>query len=184
MKSHFQSSDTTWISSGLTRDASGRAGSSRNELVHATPPRKKMTSAGIDQVMSSMRPECVKVGQYGARLFEALKRKAITSVAMITGMTIASIIASASNRILRSAALTGPAGSSSAPPQALRHASAASAPSQPATRAAPRRLTAGENLHVAVMFADKLPGTAQASHGATVRAAPCSVAQCLLPEVF
>jgi hypothetical protein len=43
----------------------------------------------------------VNVGQYGALVFEARKRNAIRSVATITGMTIASITASASNRIPR-----------------------------------------------------------------------------------
>src|SRR5215831_3771972 len=99
MKSHFQSSETTWISIGFAFVARGRAGSRRNELVQATPPRKKITRAGMDHVMSSMRPEWVNVGKYGARVLEALKRKAIRSMAIMTGMTIASIIASESNRI-------------------------------------------------------------------------------------
>src|SRR5690349_6546184 len=99
MNSHYQSSETTWISRGFARPGRGRAGSSKNELVQARPPRKKITSAGMDQMMSSMRPEWVKVGQYGALVFEALKRNAIRTVATITGMTTASIIASESNRI-------------------------------------------------------------------------------------
>ena len=59
----------------------------------------------------------------------------------MTGMTIASIIASESNRILRSASPTGPTGSSSARPQAPKDASAARALSPIATRVALCTLT-------------------------------------------
>src|SRR6202789_2276687 len=119
MNNHFQSSETTWISSGFTREAIGRAGSSNWDPIQAMPPRKKTTSAGIDQTMSSTRPEEVKSGRRRARVFESRNHQANANIARIVGTTIASMITSASSRMVRFAAPIGPAGERTA----VRHPS-------------------------------------------------------------
>ncbi len=68
MNSHFQSSDTAWISSGSRRGedgwaSTGSAGSSAYDPSHATPPSRMITMAGIDQTTSSMAPENSQSGR-------------------------------------------------------------------------------------------------------------------------
>ena len=70
-----------------------------------------MTSVGIAQTMSSSRPENAQSGKYVARVLVARNHQANPSVAMTTGTTIASMIASESMRIRRSDAPIGPRGS-------------------------------------------------------------------------
>ncbi len=54
MNSHFQSSETTWTSSGFLSDAIGTAGSSWCEPTQAMPPRNMMVSSGTAQTTSSI----------------------------------------------------------------------------------------------------------------------------------
>ena len=63
MNSHFQSSETPWISSGGVSDANGFAGSRSWDPIQATPPRRMIVRRGMDQTMSSMRPEYSKFGR-------------------------------------------------------------------------------------------------------------------------
>src|SRR5450432_3010179 len=111
MNNHFQSSDATWTRSGFTVDAIGLRGLKSCEPTHATPPTRKTVMAGIDQTSISRRPEYAKFGRYRARSFDARNQKATPSVARITGITIASMMPSALNRICLSARATGPFGS-------------------------------------------------------------------------
>src|SRR5258707_11394166 len=112
MNSHFQSSEATWTRSGFTVDAIGLRGLKSCEPTHATPPTRNTVMAGIDQTSISRRPEYAKFGRYRARSFDARNQKATPSVARITGITIASMMPSALNRICRSARAIGPCGSS------------------------------------------------------------------------
>src|SRR6516164_5610358 len=102
MKSHRQSSDTTSTSSGGVADSSGLGGSSSCELIQAIPPRNRITSAGMDQVISSILPEYSQSGRYVARGLSARNHHANTSVRMMTGMMTASMMAVASLRMTRS----------------------------------------------------------------------------------
>src|SRR6185437_6272370 len=141
MKSHFQSSETTWTSSGAACEGRGCAGSRSWELIQAIPPRKMTTSAGIDQTTISTRPEYTKSGCRRARWLEARYHQATAMVAMIVGTTIASMITTESRRIKRSAALMGPAGWSCERPQPASSPSIASAMTMRPTRpAAPELL--------------------------------------------
>src|SRR5882724_6178483 len=117
MKSHFQSSEATWTRSGFTVDTIGLRGFKSCELTHATPPTRNTVMAGIDQTSISRRPEYAKFGRYRARSFDARNQNATPSVARITGITIASMMPSALNRICRSAKATGPFGSNTPSPQ-------------------------------------------------------------------
>ena len=63
MKSHFQSSDMTWMSTGVSRSDNGFAGSSSCEPIQATPPSRMITIAGIAQTTSSMAPENSQSGR-------------------------------------------------------------------------------------------------------------------------
>src|SRR6266700_2860858 len=112
MNSHFQSSEATWTRNGFTVDAIGLRGLKSCEPTQATPPTRNTVMAGIDQTSSSRRPEYRKFGRYRARSFDARNQKATPSVARITGITIASMMPSALNRICRSARAIGPFGSS------------------------------------------------------------------------
>src|SRR5262245_7272474 len=107
MNSHFQSSATTSTSSGSTFDLNGFAGSSSCEPIHAMGPKKSTTSAGMDQTMSSSRPDSAQCGAYVARALPARYHQAKPSVQRIVGTTMASMMASESSRITRSAAPTG-----------------------------------------------------------------------------
>src|SRR5260221_9648559 len=111
INSHFQSSEMTWTSSGVTAASIGRGGSSSWELIQAMPPRKMITSAGIDQTIISIRPEYSHSGRYRSRGLLARNHQAKPIVSKITGMTTASMIAVASNRIRSSALPIGPRGS-------------------------------------------------------------------------
>src|SRR3954454_13724917 len=112
MNSHFQSSEATWIRNGFTEDTIGLRGLKSCEPTQATPPTRNTVMAGIDQTSISRRPEYAKFGRYRARSFDARNQKATPSVARITGITIASMMPSALNRICRSARAIGPFGSS------------------------------------------------------------------------
>ena len=58
MKSHFQSSEMPWISSGGVSGANGFAGSSSWDPIQTTRrPRSVITRSGMAQTMNSMRPE-------------------------------------------------------------------------------------------------------------------------------
>src|ERR1700726_351253 len=107
MNSHFQSSETTWILTGLPVPSTGAAGSSSCEPIQATPPSRMTVSAGIDQTTISMRPEYSQSGQYAALVLEARNQKAKAKIAMIVGTTIASMIATESIRMVLSAAPIG-----------------------------------------------------------------------------
>src|SRR5580658_5020503 len=98
MNSHFQSSETTWISTGAAFDSSGRNGSRAWEPNQAMPPRNVITSAGIAQTINSIWPENDQYGRYVARSFVARNHQAKPSVAAMTGTTITSMIASESMR--------------------------------------------------------------------------------------
>src|SRR6266702_4452300 len=112
MKSHFQSSEATWTRSGFAAETIALRGLKSCEPTHATPPTRNTVMAGIDQTSISRRPEYRKFGRYRARSFDARNQKATPSVARITGITIASMMPSALNRICRSARAIGPFGSS------------------------------------------------------------------------
>src|SRR5882724_3286415 len=151
MKSHFQSSEATWTRSGFTVDTIGLRGFKSCELTHATPPTRNTVMAGIDQTSISRRPEYLKFGRYRARSFDARNQKATPSIAMITGITIASMMPSALNRICRSARAIGPFGSST--------------PSvQPPSVAAPIRTTARKPYRM--LDLTEVDGAAYAADGA------------------
>src|SRR5947208_16801847 len=106
--------------------------------------------AGIDQTSISRRPEYVKLGRYRARSLDARNQKATPSVARITGITIASMMPSALNRICRSARAMGPFGSST--------------PSvQPPSVAAPIRTTASKPYRMLDLA--EVDGEARAADG-------------------
>src|SRR6476661_5451082 len=131
MKSHFQSSEATWTRSGLTVtpsgltvDTIGLRGLKSCEHTNATPPTRNTVMAGIDQ----------------------------TSVARITGITIASRMPSALSRICRSARAIGPFGSST--------------PSvQPPSAAAPIRTTASKLYRMLDLTHAEVDETACAANG-------------------
>src|ERR1700733_7855561 len=100
MKGHFQSSDTTWTSSGGAFDGSGLAGSRSCELIHATPPRSMIVSRGMAQTIISSWPEYVKSGRWRALVFDLRYHHGQPSVATSVGMTIASMMASESIRMV------------------------------------------------------------------------------------
>ncbi len=110
MNSHFQSIDTTWTFSGLMvlAEARGWAGSSWCEPIQITPPRNMITRVGMAQTTSSRRPEKFHSGRYRALVLEARNHQAKATVAIIVGMTMASMITRASRVIRASALLTGP----------------------------------------------------------------------------
>src|SRR5262250_1979935 len=120
MNNHFQSSETTWTLSGLTVEVIGLGGSRSYEPTQATPPTRSTVMIGIDQTSISRRPEYLNSGKYSARVFEERNQKATASVAMIVGMTIASMMPSELNMMRRSAEAIGPLGSSAPPLQPQR----------------------------------------------------------------
>src|SRR5881227_2143064 len=61
MNSHFQSNDTTSISSGLVVEERGSKGSSLWLPIQITPPRKKIVSVGMDHTINSILPELSEV---------------------------------------------------------------------------------------------------------------------------
>src|SRR5215471_17457509 len=91
MNSHFQSSDTTWTSSGSSPD-SGFAGSRSCEPIHDTLPRSMIVSSGTDQVRSSSLPDSTKVGSYLARVLDDRYHHPNMSAARIVGTTIGSMM--------------------------------------------------------------------------------------------
>src|SRR6185437_1016018 len=116
MNSHFQSSDTTWISIGLAvAEASGLGGSRSWLEIHTMPPRNTTISAGIDQTTSSTGPEYSQSGMWRARVLPARNHQAKPRVSTITGTSTASMTTVALIRISRSAAPIGPCGSSTPP---------------------------------------------------------------------
>src|SRR3984885_6332123 len=110
MKSHLQSSDTTSTSIGRFGDTIGRAGSRLCDPIHATPPRKRTTSAGIAQTSTSSFPEYAQVGRYVAALLEARNHQAKKRVASMVGTTMTSIMPRASRRTSLSPSAIGPTG--------------------------------------------------------------------------
>src|SRR5215467_6573863 len=91
MNSHFQSSDTTWTSSGSSPD-SGFAGSRSCEPIHDTLPRSMIVSSGTDQVRSSSLPDSTKLGSYLARVLDDRYHHPNMSAARIVGTTIGSMM--------------------------------------------------------------------------------------------
>src|SRR5215468_2643210 len=138
MNNHFQSSETAWTLTGLTDEAIGLGGSRSYEPIQATIPVSSTVISGIDQTNISMRPESVKSGRYVARLFDARNQKAIPSVAMTTGITIASMMPVALKRICRSARAIGPLGSST--------------PSQPPSVVAASRTAVSEPYRISALL--------------------------------
>src|ERR1700677_1011131 len=110
MNSHFQSSEMTSISTGLTPPARGFGGSRACEPIQAIPLRNNTIKAGMHQVMNSIRPEYSQSGRRRARLFRARNHQAKASVHTMTGMTTANMMVVASNRISFSLSPTGPCG--------------------------------------------------------------------------
>src|SRR5215831_12044769 len=94
MNSHFQSSDTTWTSSGSSSD-NGFAGSRSCDPIQATLPRSMIVSSGTDQVMISILPDSTKLGSYRARLLDARYHHPNRSAARIVGTTIGSMMMNA-----------------------------------------------------------------------------------------
>src|ERR1700753_2583916 len=95
MKSHFQSSETTWISSGgrVETDLSrALGGSSSGAAMQATPPRNRVMSAGMVQVTNSRRPEYCQSGVRRARGLVLRNHHAKAMVQQITGMITASMM--------------------------------------------------------------------------------------------
>src|SRR5690242_9647810 len=92
MNSHFQSSDTTWTSSGSSLEDNGFAGSRSCEPIQATLPRSMMVSSGMDQVRSSILPDSTKLGWKEARLLDDRYHHPNMSAARIVGTTIGSIM--------------------------------------------------------------------------------------------
>src|ERR1700730_1660455 len=140
MNSHFQSSDTTWTSSGAAFDASGFAGSNSYELIHATPPSSMIVNSGMAQTISSSWPEYSQSGRWRAFVLDERYHQAQPSVAAIVGTTMASMIASESIRMVFSASPTGPSGSSTAGLQPAR--------TTEASRMPPRAARAIQSLRV------------------------------------
>src|SRR5215475_5939101 len=103
MNSHFQSSETTWILTGFSADAIALGGSRSYVLTQATPPTRITVMIGIDQTSSSSRPEYSKSGRWRARLLDARNQYAVPTVAIIVGITIASMMAVELNMMRRSA---------------------------------------------------------------------------------
>src|SRR5215471_17265397 len=91
MNSHFQSSDTTWTSSG-SFPGNGFAGSRSCEPIHDTLPRSMMVSSGTDQVRSSILPDSTKLGSYLARLLDDRYHHPNISAARIVGTTTGSMM--------------------------------------------------------------------------------------------
>src|ERR1700736_6125015 len=111
MKTHRQSTDTTWTSRGGALDFRGAGGSRSCAPIQAMPPRKRMTSAGIDQTIISIRPEYSHSGRYRARELPDRNHQAKQNVSRMTGTPTASMMAVASSNISLSALPTGPRGS-------------------------------------------------------------------------
>src|SRR5258705_11204724 len=99
MNSHFQSSETTSTLTGCTAEASGLLGSRSWLPIQAIPPSRTTVRAGTDQMTSSIAPEYSQSGRYWAFLFPRQNQQAKATLEIITGMTIASMIASELNRI-------------------------------------------------------------------------------------
>src|SRR5215468_153054 len=91
MNSHFQSSDTTWTSSGSSSD-NGIAGSRSCDPIQVTLPRSMIVSNGTDQVRSSSLPDSTKLGSYLARLLDARYHHPNMSAARIVGTTTGSMM--------------------------------------------------------------------------------------------
>src|SRR4051812_16204617 len=91
MNSHFQSSDTTSISIGLTLESIGRYGSSSCVVFQVRMPSTRMIAHGMLQTTASMRCEYDQLGVYVAEVLDARYFQANHSVRMITGTTTISI---------------------------------------------------------------------------------------------
>src|SRR5215471_2843450 len=109
MNSHFQSSDTTWTSSGSSPD-SGFAGSRSCEPIHDTLPRSMIVSRGTDQVRSSILPDSTKLGSKYARLLDDRYHHPNMSAARIVGTTIGSMMMNESIRSVDVPSATTPLG--------------------------------------------------------------------------
>src|SRR4051812_24147931 len=127
MNSHFQSRETAWISSGGVLDSNGFAGSSSCDPIQATPPSSVITSSGMAQTISLMRPEYSQSGKCTALALEARNHQAKANVAAIVGTTIASMIARESISSVLLAIPTIPCGSRTAGLHAVRTIGAAAA---------------------------------------------------------
>src|SRR5436309_1470283 len=115
MNSHFQSNEMTCTSVALIEDGIGRYGSISCEPIQITPPRKRMTSRGIDQTISSMRPEYTQCGRYLALGFDARNHQAKARTARMVGTTLKPSLTQPLSRILLLAEPIGPCGSSTPP---------------------------------------------------------------------
>src|SRR5262252_9162800 len=91
MNSHFQSSDTTWTSSGSSSD-NGFAGSRSCDPIQETLPRSMIVRSGTDQVRSSILPDSTKLGSYLARLLDDRYHHPNMSAARIVGTTMGSMM--------------------------------------------------------------------------------------------
>src|SRR5215468_10113532 len=91
MNSHFQSSDTTWTSSGSSSD-NGIAGSRSCDPIQVTLPRSMIVRSGTDQVRSSILPDSTKLGSYLARLLDDRYHHPNMSAARIVGTTTGSMM--------------------------------------------------------------------------------------------
>ena len=140
---------------GRCREASGRCGSSSWLATQPMPPRKMMTSNGTDQTRSSSFPEYAQSGRYLARVLDARNHQAKATVAMITGTTMPSMIASEFKSSVFSPAATGPAGSSVAGAQALPSASGSATMARRADRVSTRVWPDQERMLDRSLKADK-----------------------------